>query len=117
MLRPHLFELEDQAWLPHSLRSVVTQTLQQMIVAFRVALLPTRSNDLVARVTSLSGTADMAVPPSRLLEDERTRLSGSPTTTQNVISDSVERGALRRARWCNPAVWSPGCGSVVAHFT
>lgn len=36
MRRLHLFEFEDQPWLPHSLREIVTQSLQLMVNSFRV---------------------------------------------------------------------------------
>src|SRR5690349_18136555 len=53
MERLHLFELEDQPWLPASLRGVVTGSLQWMINTFRVyePALP-----LLARALERSGT-------------------------------------------------------------
>src|ERR1700754_1052319 len=45
-----------------------SQAKKATIVAFRVARLPIRRNELVARVTPLSGAADMTVAPSQLAE-------------------------------------------------
>lgn len=51
--RVHLFELEDQPWLPSSLRAVVTRTLQLMITSFRVY---EPAVPLLAKALASSGT-------------------------------------------------------------
>ncbi len=104
--RVHLFELEDQPWLPSSLRAVVTQTLQLMITSFRVY---EPAVPLLAKALASSGT-DRVVdlcsgsggPWARLIGLLRSEVPGARVT----LTDRFPQpGALSGAEGSELVYW------------